>query len=395
MANWTAPDDPLGAFCRGNHASLKGSGAGALAGLTFAVKDAFHIAGARTGFGQPDWLRTHDAPRETAAAVKKLLGAGADMAGKTHCDELCYSLTGENVHFGTPVNVNAPGRVPGGSSNGSAAAVAGGLVDFALGTDCGGSIRIPASYCGIIGLRPTHGRVSAEGVLPFGPSFDVVGWFSRDIALFEKVGGVLLGEDKAAPPSRLIVADDAWEQVERPVAEALKPAANKVEAVLGKAVHARVSAEGLGEWFEVFRTLQAAEIWATLGGWVSEAKPQLGPGVKERFAYAATITRDQVEAATARRRQITAHVDELLGDDGVICLPTSPRAAPLRGTPADQVEVEYRNQAMRLLCIAGLGGLPQINLPVAKIGGLPLGLSLIGARNADRGLIALAQRVMA
>jgi amidase len=395
MANWTAPDDPLGAFCRDNHASLQGSGAGALAGLTFAVKDAFHIAGTRTGFGQPDWLRGHDAPRETAAAVKTLLGAGADMVAKTHCDELCYSLTGENVHFGTPVNVNAPGRVPGGSSNGSAAAVAGGLVDFALGTDCGGSVRIPASYCGIIGLRPTHGRVSDDGVLPFGPSFDVVGWFSRDIDLFAKVGDVLLGEDKSAVPSRLIVADDAWEQVERPVAEALKPAANKVEAGLGKAVHARVSPEGLGEWFEEFRTLQAAEIWATLGSWVTEVKPQLGPGVKERFAYAATITRDQVEAANARRRQITAHVESILGGDGVICLPTSPRAAPLRGTPTDQVEVEYRNQAQRILCIAGLCGLPQISLPVARIDGLPLGLSLIGARNSDRGLIALAQRMMA
>jgi len=395
MANWTAPDDPLGAFCRDNHASLKGSGAGALAGLTFAVKDAFHIAGTRTGFGQPDWLRTHDAPRETAAAVKKLLGAGADMVAKTHCDELCYSLTGENVHFGTPINVNAPGRVPGGSSNGSAAAVAGGLVDFALGTDCGGSIRIPASYCGIIGLRPTHGRVSAEGVLPFGPSFDVVGWFSRDPLVFVEVGNVLLDEDRASPPSRLIMAEDAWALLEAPVAEALRPAAEKVKSVLGNAAAPRISPEDLADWFEVFRTLQAAEIWATLGSWVTEARPQLGPGVKERFAYAATITRDQVAAAGARRREITAHVESILGDDGVICLPTSPRAAPLRGTPTDQVEVEYRNQAMRLLCIAGLCGLPQISLPMATIDGLPLGLSLIGARNSDRGLIALAQRVMA
>jgi amidase len=164
--------------------------------------------------------------------------------------------------------------------------------------------------------------------------------------------------------------------------------------VLGEAVHARVSAEGLGEWFEVFRTLQAAEIWATLGAWVTEVKPQLGPGVKERFAYAATITRDQVGAASARRRAITAHVESILGADGVICLPTSPRAAPLRGTPPDQVEVEYRNQAQRILCIAGLAGLPQISVPVARIDGLPLGLSLIGARNSDRGLIALAKKIL-
>src|SRR2546421_4897990 len=217
MANWTWPNDPLGSFCRENHAALEGSGAGPLAGLAFAAKDAFHIAGARTGFGQPDWLRTHSPASETAAAITRLLAAGANMLGKTHCDELCYSLTGENVHYGTPVNVNAPDRVPGGSSNGSAAAVAGGLVDFALGTDCGGSIPIPASYCGIIRVRPTHGRVSDKGVLPFGPSFDVVGWFARDIGLFEKVGNVLLGEDKASEPTRLMIAEDAWQQVEKPV----------------------------------------------------------------------------------------------------------------------------------------------------------------------------------
>jgi amidase len=309
MTAWTAPNDPLGAFCRENHAASKGSGAGPLAGFTFAAKDAFNIAGVRTGFGQPDWLRTHEAPRETAAAVKAVLAAGADMIGKTHCDGLCYSLTGENVHYGKPVNVNAPGRVPGGSSNGSAAAVAGGLVDFALGTDCGGSVRIPASYCGIIGLRPTHGRVSDEGVLPFGPSFDVVGWFARDVGLFERVGDVLLGDDKAQPAKRLMFAEDTWNEVERPVADALKPAADKVRTVIGPAEQVRVSPQGLAAWFESFRTLQGAEIWATLGAWVTETKPRFGPGIKEGFEYAATITPEQVAAAKARRRAITAHVD--------------------------------------------------------------------------------------
>ena len=325
----------------------------------------------------------------------RLLAAGADMVAKTHCDELCYSLTGENVHFGTPVNVNAPGRVPGGSSNGSAAAVAGALVDFAIGTDCGGSVRIPASYCGIIGLRATHGRVSDKGALPFGPSFDVVGWFTREIGLFSQIGDVLLGDDNAVTPTRVIMAEDAWEQVEAPVAEALQPAAARVRGAFAKSETKRVSPEGLSDWFEVFRTLQAAEIWGTLGAWVTEVKPKLGPGIKERFAYAATITPAQVAAAKARRREITVHVEGLLGADGVIGLPTSPRAAPLRGTPTDQVEVEYRNQAQRILCIAGLCGLPQISLPMARIDGLPLGLSLLGARNSDRALIALARRVLA
>jgi amidase len=182
--------------------------------------------------------------------------------------------------------------------------------------------------------------------------------------------------------------------VEKPVATALKPATDKVEAVLGKAKHLRVSPEGLPDWFEVFRTLQAGEIWATLGAWVTDAKPKFGPGTKERFEYAATITPDQITAANARRHAIRAHVDEVLGTDGVICVPTSPRVAPLRGTPPDQVEVAYRNQAQRVLCIAGLCGLPQISLPMATIDGLPIGLSLVGARNSDRALIALAKRVL-
>ncbi len=268
------------------------------------------------------------------------------------------------------------------------------MVDFALGTDCGGSVRIPSSYCGIIGLRPTHGLVSDRGVLPFGPSFDVVGWFARDIATFGMVADALLPRGNSAPISRIVIAEDAFEQVEIRVANSLRPAVEKVMAAAGKTETVRVSPEGLPDWFEVFRTLQAAEIWATLGQWVTDAKPKLGPGIKERFEYAATITPAQVAAATARRREITARVESILGDDGVICRPTSPRAAPLRGSPADQIEVEYRNQAMRLLCIAGLSGLPRISLPMATIDGLPLGLSLIGPRNADRALIGLAKRIM-
>lgn len=186
-------DDPLGAFCRDNHVALKPTSAGILDGLRFGVKDVFHIAGHRTGFGNPNWLATHPPGDHTAAAVTDILAAGADMVGKTISDELTYSLAGENAHYGTPLNTAAPDRVPGGSSSGSAAAVAGGSVDFALGTDCGGSVRLPASYCGILGIRPTHGLVSVDGVIPFAPSFDVVGWFARDADVFEQVGRVLLG----------------------------------------------------------------------------------------------------------------------------------------------------------------------------------------------------------
>src|SRR6185503_7830288 len=185
---------------------------GPLSGLTFGAKDIYDIAGHKTGFGSPDWLRTHPAATRTAPTVQRLLKAGADMVGRTHTDEMTFSLNGENAHYGTPVNVNAPGRIPGGSSSGSASAVAGGLVDFALGSDTGGSVRAPASFCGIYGLRPTHGRISLEGACPLASSFDTAGWFARDADVMERVGAVLLREERDSTlPRGLLVAEDAFE----------------------------------------------------------------------------------------------------------------------------------------------------------------------------------------
>jgi amidase len=393
-ASWTPPDDPLGAFCRHNHVALAGSGSGALAGLSFAAKDLFHIEGHRTGFGHPDWLRTHPDQPRTAVAIERLLTAGANMVGRTHCDELCYSLTGENVHYGAPVNVGAPGRIPGGSSNGSAAAVAGKLADFAIGSDCGGSVRIPAAYCGILGMRPTWGRVPLDDAVPFGPSFDVAGWFARDASIFEAVGRVLLDDYKPpAKPKRLLVARDAFAAVDPAVLAALRPAVERLEALIGKSEEIEVSPEGLASWFETFRTIQAAEVWASVGPWIREVAPRLGPGVKERIEWAATVTPQMLAEASARRTEIVHRMQHLIGPDDVLCLPTSPRAAPPLGTPVDKIEIEYRNQAMQLLCIAGLAGLPQLSLPMAQIDGLPLGLSIVGCRGADTMLLSIASSI--
>lgn len=389
------PNDPINAFCQRNHAALSGAAHGPLAGLTFAVKDCFHIAGVPTGFGQPDWLASQPVPKATANVVQHLLAAGASMTAKAHCDELCYSLTGENVHHGTPANVNAPGRIPGGSSNGSAAAVAGGLVDFAIGTDCGGSVRIPASYCGILGIRPTHGRISLEGAIPFGPSFDVAGWFARDAAILERVGEVLLGPDPTpAAPRRLVLLRDAFDLVEPAVESALRPAVECLRRLLPERVELDMSGSRLADWFEVFKTIQASEVWGNHGAWIQSAKPALGPGIKERMAWASSLQSEAVAEARAARRDIEASVRARLRPSDVLCLPSSPRVAPLLNSPIDKIEVEYREQAMRLLCIAGLNGLPQISLPLASIDSLPLGLSIAGPRGSDRGLLALATSLM-
>ncbi|MFQ5924120.1 MAG: amidase family protein, partial [Anaerolineales bacterium] len=227
--------DHLGAFCKHAELTLPGAPGGPLAELTFAAKDLFDIAGFVTGAGNPDWLRTHKPATITAPAVQAVVDAGATLVGKTHMDELAFSINGENAHYGTPVNPRAPGRIPGGSSSGSASVVAGEVVDFALGSDTGGSVRIPASYCGTYGFRPTHGRISLTGVVPLAPSFDTVGWFAGKASVLERVGRVLLVDNsERSMPLRLLLADDAFTTADASVRSALQPTVDAVEGLVGK-----------------------------------------------------------------------------------------------------------------------------------------------------------------
>jgi len=385
--------DNVNAFCRHTHVECAGSGQGPLAGYTFGAKDIYDIAGHRTGFGSPEWLATHPAATVTAPAVQRLLDAGAHMLGKTHTDELTYSLTGENAHYGTPHNVNAPGRIPGGSSSGSAAAVAAKLVNFALGSDTGGSVRAPAGFCGIYGMRPTHGRIPLDGACPLAASLDTAGWFARDPVLMELVGRVLLADERPAPqPSRLLLAEDAFALAGDEVTHALQPALEWVSSVLGKMQPVTVATEGLPQWFEVFRTLQGAEVWAQHGDWITHVRPNLGPGVRERMQWAATLRARDVAPLKDKREDIARRMHELLADDAILVLPTLPGIAPVRNLPVAELE-EFRARAMSMLCIAGLARLPQISLPLARLYGCPLGLSLIAARNDDTMLLETVRRI--
>ena len=171
------------------------------------MKDLYDIAGTSTGGGNPEWLAAQKPAAAHAAAVKKLLNAGAIVIGKAICDEFFYSVSGANAHYGTPANLRAPGRLPGGSSSGSAAATAAGVCDFALGSDTGGSVRIPASFCGLYGIRPTHGRVDLSGGMAMAPSFDTAGWFASGPGVFRRIGSVLLDDKRVAgSPQRMIVS---------------------------------------------------------------------------------------------------------------------------------------------------------------------------------------------
>lgn len=383
--------DVLNAFCRHTHVELPATGMGPLSGLAFGLKDIFDVAGHRTGFGSPDWLRTHEPAPVSASVLTQLLAAGARMVGKTHTEEMAFSLTGENAHYGTPVNPAAPERVPGGSSSGSAAAVAGGLVDFAIGSDTGGSVRAPASFCGIYGMRPTHGRITLDGVCPLAPTFDTCGWFTRDAALLARVGGVLLRTEIPAsmPQVRVVVASDAFALATEATRAALAPTVKEVERHLGPATPVTIADEGLAAWFEVFRVLQYDDIWRTHGAWVQSCRPTFGPQIAPRFDAVSRVQPHEVAQMTTHRDVIRARLDALLSDDTVLVMPTAPDVAPRLDLPP-QDTVAVRERMLALLCVAGLGGLPQLSIPAATVNGAPVGLSLIAARGRDELLLSAA-----
>lgn len=382
--------DTVGAFVPHGLVERAPTGQGPLDGLTFALKDLFDLEGVPTGAGNPDWLATHEVASATAPVAERLLAAGARLVGKTLTDEIAWSLNGENFHYGTPVNVAAPGRIPGGSSSGSAAATAAGLVDFAIGTDTGGSVRLPASYCGLYGLRTTHGRISMERSVPLAPSYDVAGWFARDPQIFARVGRVLLGgAGEGVPARRLLIADDMFGRASPETRDALAPALERLKGLFGAVEHVEVAGERAPDWREVFRILQSAEAWALHGEWVRRENPRFGPGVKERFAAASQLAPAEIEAAAAARREIRARMEALVPPGALLALPTTPGVAPLVATPEAELNV-FRARALEMLCPAGHAGMPQISLPVGMVDNCPVGLSLLAPRGQDDLLLDMA-----
>ena len=371
---------------------------GPLQGLAFAVKDNIDVAGVVTGNGNPYWAETHAVPSSSAPVVTALQAAGGTLAGKTTMDELAFGLTGRNMHYGTPRNPVAPQRVPGGSSSGSAVAVAEGLVDFALGTDTGGSVRIPASFCGTWGFRPTHGRVSMEGVVPLAPSFDTLGWLARDAGVLERIGRVLVGpgDDGAESAEEwdgtIRVAEDLFEIC----APAAGAAMERALGLLGR-WGARVSGFRLGrgsaleEWGQAFCILQSVEIWACHRAWYEAAHPTVAPDVAARLALASRVGPDEVRQAQATREEVARVVRRCTREGVFVCLPTAPFVAPLLDFDVAEMDA-VRASILVLTCVAGLAGAPQMTFPALSLEGAPLGLSLVGHPGADLALLECGLR---
>ena len=383
-----------GAFVPGTDVRVSGSAGGPLSGLTFAVKDLFDVAGEPTGGGNPDWGRTNPIPDRHAALVDRLLRVGASVVGKTITDEISLGILGENAFHGTPRNPAAPGFVPGGSSSGSAAAVGASLVDFALGSDTGGSVRVPASFCGLHGIRPTHGRVDVAGLMPQAPSFDTAGWFARDAATFLRVSEAVLDEAGPAPasaaPARLLVARDAFAFADPAVGDALRDVRSRLADLAGAAADITVAPQGLSVWARAQRALQMPEALATFRDWVERTNPRLTMRVARTLVAAEGVSVAERQWAELMRHEVRGRLRDLLEPGAVLCLPTTPFPAPPVGLPLSR----HNDVGLRitsLTAIAGLSGFPQLSVPGGRVEGRPVGLSLVGPPGSELRLAALAK----
>ena len=375
----------------GPRVRIEGRAGGPLAGLTFAAKDLFDVAGVATGGGNHDWPTGRPIPAKHAWAVQTLLDSGATLIGKTITDEVSLGILGENAFDGTPLNSKAPDRVPGGSSSGPAAAVAAGICDTALGTDTGGSVRVPSSFCGLYGIRPTHGRLNVAGMLPQAPTSDTTGWFARDAATFARVSAVLLGEAiPVALPAKLIVAVDAFGFADANVAAALQPMVKRLAALVGTSREDIMAPQGLSVWARAQRTLQPVEAYNTFKDWLDKGNPRFAFSVAKALVMGSMVPAVEQSWANLMRQEARGRMAYLLPAGTILCLPTTPFPAPLKGQPLSVLD-PLRDRITCLCAQGGLAGHPQVSLPGTTVDGLPVGLSIIGPRGSDATLVAVAR----
>lgn len=355
---------------------------GPLSGRTVAVKDLFAVGGFRIGAGNPAWLAQASPEPEDAPAVRMLREAGAAIAGIARTDELAFSMSGANAHYGTPPNPAAPSLVTGGSSSGPASAVASGQADIGLGTDTAGSIRVPASVCGLFGLRPTHGAVPADRVLPLAPSFDTVGWLTADPLLLEVAGSVLLPPGPATGPRGLISLSPPNEPA-RLLARALS---------VPLVADAILAPSDITELLAAFRVVQAAEAWAARGEWISAHPGALGPDVESRFRFGAGVDADARKAAAAVISGYRPKVLGVLGADTWLVLPAAGGPGHAREASAEDKDA-WRQATLRHTVMASAFGLPSCVLPTGARP--PEGIALVGPPGADHALLAAARTAAA
>ena len=358
---------------------------GLLSNLNFVLKDMCDVKNLKTSCGNPDFFKKCDFANDYAPFLKDLLNEGPVLKGITVCDEFFYSLIGENGHYGTPTNLNAPSCVPGGSSSGSAAALTTDLYDFSIGSDTGGSVRIPASFCGLIGMRPTHNRINTKGVYPMAPSFDTVGWFANNPEIFQKVGNVLLNniERSNVDFKQYVVAEDLLELCD---AEVQSNFNNYINVNIPNINKTRLSTNTKAIIADNFRILQGAEVKENIIPWIEKNKPNISPEIRSRIDMASKITDIEVNRALIFRKTLIDEIKKSLPEGTIAVFPTSPFSAPKSGQD-DESLGSFRKRLMELTSIAGMTSRPQITIPRLKDKSGPVGISLLGWKYSDEILL--------
>lgn len=377
-----------------------GAQEGALQGVTFAVKELFDLAGEPRGCGNPHWRQRQSLSHSNATAVQQLLDAGASCKGSTTMDEFAFGLSGESPWSGCPPNSANPGCITGGSSSGSASAVASGEVDLALGSDTGGSIRVPASWCGLLGWRPTHGAVSVQGMQPLAPSLDTTGLFSRAPEVMLAAAEVLLSSStfaqsaEAPAPARLYRIPELWTDLERPVRSALSQSSEE----LSQTIHCEIEALPLATFGlddpqqlqALFQAIQWEEIATTFAALPDDLT--LGPVLERNLAMVRNRSRETPELVNQQRQHLRNRLTAALGDHGVLAQPITPCTAPAIGSfSLDRGAGSLVGQLIRLNALAGISGAPEVSVPTRGVEHKPLGLGLIAAPGRDRLLMTTLQ----
>ncbi|KAH0920927.1 hypothetical protein HID58_020945 [Brassica napus] len=393
-----------------------------LTALSFAVSDLFDVKGYVSGFGHPEWIRTHEAAASTSPVVSVLVEGGATCVGKTVVGEFAFSISGETKHYDTPTNPAAPARIPGGSCSGAAVAVAANLVDFALGIDTVGGVRVPAGYCGVLGFRSSQGIVSNAGIIPVSSSLDAVGWFARDPNTLRRVGHVILQLPFAAQrnPRQIILADDYLQFSKVPVDRISQVVIKSAEKLFGRQA---LKHENLEKYFEakvpslkefcrekvngddaklttsmllanVMQLLQRHEFLQNHGDWINTVNPSIDPAVYSQLCKTPELTDEEIENLNAVRNQMRVAIGSLLKDDGILVIPTMPSVPPKLGSKETMSE-DYKNRSSSLLCVASISGCCQVTVPLGKHDKCPVSVSLIARHGGDRFLLDTVQKMYA
>ena len=356
-----------------------------LEGIPLAVKDLFDTAGVRTTYGSS--IFAGHVPVEDAAAVRRVREAGAVIVGKTLTHEFAWGITSANPHFGPARNPYDPERVPGGSSGGSGAALAVGACALALGSDTGGSIRIPAAFCGVCGLKPSYGRVPTAGVFPLAPSLDHAGPMARtpaDVRLLYEVLADATASDETPGPPRVARCPDLHLH---PLDPAVQSAFEAAAAALG--ADDELAFADAGRIYPAFAVLQMAEAHAAhaRAGLYPERAEAYGADVRRRLETAARVTLDDYLDATAEREAIRARFTRAFEHADLLLTPV----AAVAPEPVAAASQSFRDAVLPYTVPQDIAGLPAAAVPVGSDErGLPIGVQLTGPAGAEARVLAAA-----